>query len=201
MSKPSLLAGARALLAGSAAILAIPADAAAAPAEPGVSVTRTSPEKQLELSVGLSSNLVWLVNSEMPETMRGTGKGVVVDAAYYPVQQLAIVAEAWWTWSSFGECVADASCFSYVAQDQAMLTAGVRLPLPQRFSLQATMGAVRSALEYGGTRWAPVIIGAVAWRYPVGPVELGLELRTSAFNEEGSGVTSLGGRMMASKSW
>lgn len=151
--------------------------------------------------MGLSGNLVWLVNSEMPETMRGTGKGVVIDAAYYPVRQLAVVAEAWWTWTSFGQCVADASCFSYLAEEQALITAGVRLPLPQRFSLQATVGAARSDTRYEGVLWAPALIGAAAWHHPTGPVDLGLELRASTFSESGSAVTSFGGRMMMSKSW
>lgn len=179
----------------------IPASPAAAETSAGVSANEEDAAPRLSLSVGVTITHLWLANGEMPETNEGTGKGLSVDVAFYPVPRLGLVAEAWWQSASFDDCYADASCFNYIGEDQTLLTAGLRLPLHPSFFLQGTAGAARLDTRYEDVLWTPVFIGLAALRLPAGPVELGVDLRTSTLREGGTSVTAFGAGATVGKSW
>ncbi len=173
---------------------------AAAETAAGVSA-RKEATPRLSLSAGVTITHLSLANGEMPETSEGTGKGLSIDAAFYPIPRLGLVAEAWWQSASFEECDADASCFNDVGEDQTLLTAGVRLLLHPSFFLQGTAGAARLDTRYQDVLWAPVFIGLAALRFPAGPVELGVDLRASSLRERGTSITAFGAGATVGKSW
>lgn len=200
MNQRSLPRGTRVVLLSSclgAMIAASPAGA-----EPAASVSaKKEAAPRLSISAGVTLTSLWLANEEMPETNGGTGKGLALDVAFYPISRLGIVAEAWWQSASFDDCYADASCFNYIGEDQTLLTAGLRLPLHPSFFLQGTAGAARLDTRYEDVLWAPVFIGLGAMRLPAGPVELGVDLRASTLREGGTSVTAFGAGASVGKSW
>lgn len=155
---------------------------------------------RIELSVGYSQSHGW---SDYSITHSYSNQGVFVNAAFYPVRQLALVVEAWQQWSSFETLFYDGfdERFYEWSEEWLLLTGGVRVPLPHAFSLQMTGGAVRHTLDYEHGLWSPALAGSAAWRIPIGPFDLGLELRASTFLKESIRTTTFGVGAMMSKRW
>ncbi len=203
-----LLASSLAVTTAASPAVASPSAVAPSPPDPAAPAEKLqapgpapSSSHWFELTIGVNASSVDVSHAEMPGTNRGFGKGFVLDAAFYPVAQVALVAEVWWLSTSFELCVADASCFNYLAEDQTRFTAGLRLPVLPFFYLQGSAGVVGSATRYDDLLWSSVLVGLLAFRLPAGSVELGLDARASTMSESGASITTVGVSATVSKRW
>lgn len=198
---------------GSAGSAAAPAaDRAAAPAAAPSSrqaprlAARSEAHPRVQIAAALLGGSVSLSGAEH-EAPDGTGQGLSVSAAYFPLQRLGVVAEVVRQWAEFPMCHADGACYTDRAEAQTLFTAGVRLPFAtsrsSALALDATAGMAASETGYVGRLWSPVFAGTLSWRMELGPMEAGVMARasTTTQREHELTVTTLAVGLLAGKSW
>lgn len=179
--------------------------APSSPPRPGRSTRHQQPPR-VQVAAALLRGSVSLSGAEN-EAPDGTGQGLSLTAAYFPLQRLGVVAEVGRQWAEFPMCHADGACYTDRAETQTLFTAGVRLPFAtsrsSALALDATAGVAASETGYVGRLWSPVFAGTLSWRMELGPVEAGLLARasTTTQSEHELTVTTLAFGLLAGKSW
>lgn len=188
-----------------AAPLAEPSAAPSAPLPPSLAA-RSEAHPRVQVAAALLGGSVSLSGAEN-EAPDGTGQGLSLTAAYFPLQRLGVVVEVERRWAEFPMCHADGACYTDRAETQTLFTAGVRLPFAtsrsSALALDATAGMAASETGYVGRLWSPVFAGTLSWRMELGPVEAGLLARasTTTQSEHELTVTTLAVGLLAGKSW
>lgn len=167
---------------------------------------RSAAHPRVQIAAALLGGSVSLSGAEH-EAPDGTGQGLSLTAAYFPLQRLGVVAEVERQWAEFPMCHADGACYTDRAETQTLFTAGVRLPFAtsrsSALALDATAGVAASETGYVGRLWSPVFAGTLSWRMELGPMEAGVMARasTTTQREHELTVTTLAVGLLAGKSW